>query len=182
MDPKKLDALDKKINKSFNVRIFTLLEIIKVTVQFYLQSKYKSGELAFDFITKIRNKTIRERKLTNILECLIEQIKQANTFYLYLRKKNFGSQNFQEKSRQVQDFVRRRVAFSEEFPLEKMIKIVENENYTLGEILGDRRKFEIETYFVKGRVLIRNGREVQFSEQDLEHVFEFQSFVYEICS
>ena len=152
MDPQKLDDLDKKINKSYNVRIFTLLEIIKVTIQFYLLKKYKSNDLAFDFIKKISNKTIRERKLVNILECLIDQIKQSNTFYLYLRKKNFTNQIFQEKIKQVRNFVHKRICFSENFPLDKVIKIVENENYTLSEIFQDRRKLEFETYFVKGNV------------------------------
>jgi len=77
-------------------------------------------------------------------------LKNTNTFYLYLKKKNFKDENTQLKYQRQELVLDRSMALTKDFPIGIISQIFENETYSIQEIKRDNRKIDYESYFIKG--------------------------------
>lgn len=147
--------MDCKINKSINKRILYLLKKLKSLLTFYCEKKNLKTKYPLTSIQDIKIKTIRESNLVIILskhnqEKLLDYLKNTNTFYLYLQKKNFRDKQTQQKYNKQEQVLEHSMALSKSFPINIVSQIYENEHYTVQEITRDKRGVDFESYFLKG--------------------------------
>lgn len=104
-------------------------------------------------IQKLTQKIERRENSTNFLTQLIDLFKQKDTYYLYLKKTNFRDkeriQNYYEKKELIQQIF----PFKNNLINESLFQIIENQSYSIKDILNDKRNVNWKEYFKKGKCL-----------------------------
>lgn len=97
-------------------------------------------------------------------------LKGTNTFYLYLKKKNFRDPNIRRKHALQETVLENSLSLGRAFPVSSMVQIFENETYSIEDILRDNRKVDFESYLRKGTSKSRNLDQVARAEASLEEL------------
>lgn len=156
MHCEKVADLDQKTNKVLNKSIIFFLKRLKTLVGYYAQCKGLTAGLPIDAIRNEPEKSIRESILCQVVgrvliaDDLAKEVKKVNTFYLYLRRKNFKDALTKKKHKLRQTMLEAELLLAKNFPVDVLLQVAENEAYNLREITRDRRNINYESYFTRG--------------------------------